>query len=370
MSFKKIIYAVIDKILQTRSMSFEKKKIKDKKRQKIVKKYLLTNDQKKQIDYFYLKNYGRKIPYDWHSEYAAFTGKFDYKFIPELLFIPKIERMYNNKAISEAFSDKTLLPILVNGLTYVSTPKIYASATNIFNYKYENQLCSLDILIEKVSNLGKCFIKPAKDTNSGVGCKILNLVNGVDLNTNRKIDEIIMTYNNNFLIEELIKNSPEIKRLHPDSLNTFRIITYMLENNINVAPISMRIGQGRNVVDNAHAGGIFINVNLVDDFGELDEFAFTEFMDKFSNHPTTNISFKGYKIPQLKKVVDAAKKLHEERLSNFGMLSFDFVIDELYNPVLIEINSIGQSCWFPQMASGKAFFGDNTDKILQLIKKR
>ena len=167
----------------------------------------------------------------------------------------------------------------------------------------------------------------------------------------------------------MIENCDEIKKLHPSSLNTFRIITYVLDSKVFVAPVSMRIGQGNNKVDNAHQGGIFINVNIDDNDGFLDEFAFTEFMNKYDKHPTTGILFKNYKIPFAKRMVDAARKMHEEKFSNLGLLSFDMTLDNNYFPVVIEINIIGQTCWFPQMASGKGLFGDNTDKILQMIRK-
>ena len=39
-------------------------------------------------------------------------------------------------------------------------------------------------------------------------------------------------------------------------------------------PLALRIGQGGSYLDNAHVGGMFIGVN---DLGELNEEAFTEF---------------------------------------------------------------------------------------------
>ena len=51
------------------------------------------------------------------------------------------------------------------------------------------------------------------------------------------------------------------------------------------------------------------------------------------------------------------------------MLSFDLTVDRNENAVLIKINSIGQTCWLPQEASGEALFGDDTAQILQMTKE-
>lgn len=346
----------------------EIRKIKDKRRQDIISTYPLTKEQKKQIDNFFLKNYGRKIPYDWHREFSAFTGKFDYKYIPELLFIPKIERYFNDTSASKAFGDKTLLPMILNGLDYVYTPRIIACQTSPLNLKFKNHLISFEELLANLSNLGKCFIKPAKDTNSGKGCQILNISNGIDSKTGKNIKDILLEYNQNFLIEELLENSEATKKLHPSSLNTFRIITYILDGKVFFAPSTMRIGIGNNEVDNAHAGGIFIHIEENGKDGILSKFAFTEFLQKYEKHPTTGIIFENYIIPNFSLVLEAAKRVHEERLSNFGMLSFDFILDRNNKPAIIEVNSIGQTCWFPQEASGKPFFGENTAEVLKRIK--
>lgn len=126
----KLIRQLIENELEKRAINYEFKKIKDKRRQEIIKGQTLSIEQKRQIDSFYKKNYGKKISYDWHREFTAFTGKFDYRYIPEFLFLPIIEKMFNDSSASSTTSDKTLLPIFTNNLDYVYTPKIIACQTN------------------------------------------------------------------------------------------------------------------------------------------------------------------------------------------------------------------------------------------------
>lgn len=367
--YTKLIRRLIENELEERAIRGEFKKIKDKRRQKIIKGQSMSIEQKRKIDSFYKENYGKKIPYDWHREFTAFTGKFDHRYIPEFLFLPIIEKMFNDRNASSTTSDKTLLPIFTNNLDYVYTPKIIACQTNELNLKFNNKLISFNELLKNIKNLGKCFIKPARDTNSGSGCKILNIIDGIDVISNKNISDIIKNYNNNFIIQELIENSESVKKLHPNSLNTFRVITYMLNNKINVAPVALRIGSNGSSVDNAHSGGMFIHVVDNGKDAVLDKYAFTEFKDVFERHPITSIQFQNYKIFNFEKIIIAAKRLHEERFPMLGMISFDLTLDRNENAVLIEINSIGQTCWFPQEASGEALFGDDTAQILQMTKE-
>ena len=46
----------------------------------------------------------------------SYTGNFDEKFFPEFLFIPNLERKWNDDRYKYALEDKNLLPILFSGL--------------------------------------------------------------------------------------------------------------------------------------------------------------------------------------------------------------------------------------------------------------
>lgn len=74
--------------------------------------------------------------------------------------------MFNDSSASSTTSDKTLLPIFTNNLDYVYTPKVIACQTNELNLKFSNKLISFNELLKHIKYLGKCFIKPARYTNS------------------------------------------------------------------------------------------------------------------------------------------------------------------------------------------------------------
>ena len=98
----------------------------------------------------------------------------------------------------------------------------------------------------------------------------------------------------------------------------------MTHDKIKVAPITMRIGQGGSVVDNAHAGGIFIGVS---EDGKLLKEAFTEYQKRYTIHPDTGVVFEGYQIPCVPQIRQVAIKLHEQ-VPMFQFVSWDFTVDK------------------------------------------
>ena len=56
-------------------------------------------------------------------------------------------------------------------------------------------------------------------------------------------------------------------------------------------------------------------------------------------------------------------------LPYLGILSWDLSLDTEGAVVLMEVNTTGQSAWFCQMVNGESLFGENTGKMLQLIRK-
>ena len=92
---RNISITIFDKVIIRHRRNTEKKKFKDKRRVSIYSKVVLSNDQKKDIDDFYIANYGKKIKHIWHRYYTAYTGSFDVEYFPELLAIPELERFMN-----------------------------------------------------------------------------------------------------------------------------------------------------------------------------------------------------------------------------------------------------------------------------------
>lgn len=342
----------------------EKKKINDKRRKKIYTKVELTSLQKKSIDDVYINNYGKKISNVWHRYFTAYTGKFDKNFFPEILYIPNFENyMNNNKNYCKVYEDKSILPLLASNIG-VKTPKAYVTCSYNLYRNCKNEKITKEEALDLLKNIGPCFAKPTIDSDSGRGCILLNLKNGIDKNSNSSLINIFEELGENFVVQEVIKCHSSLSKIYSKSVNTFRIMTYRWNDEILTTPSILRLGRNNNYLDNAHAGGIFIGI---DNDGLLNDVAFTEFNQKFYFHPDTKVKFIDYKIDLFPKVLNIAKKMHA-LMPQVGVINWDFTIDEVGDPILIESNILGGGIWLFQMAHGKGPFGDKTEEILRWVK--
>ena len=326
---------------------------------KIYKKKNLWKNIKldKKISHEIKKIYGTKDY--WHRYYQYFTGNFDINYIPEIIFSTKVEPILNKRSLTKALEDKSLLHTLYGDVENLYIPKTIIQKTYGIFYDIDGNPISSEIANKIVSNYLKkhnsAIIKPTIGTSSGQNVRILT-----------RNDNWNESYKDNYIIQELIQNQDDIKKLNPNSLNTMRVITYICNEKYYIAPIILRMGGGLSHLDNAHAGGIFISVN---DNGTLGKEAYSEYGNKYKKHPYTNIKFENYKIGGIDKVKQVAIECHK-RTPQLKMISWDLTINKDGMPTLIESNQYGQAVWMSQIAHGKSFFGDNTEGMLELLKKK
>lgn len=341
----------------------EIKKFQDPRRVKIYSSFELTKAQKKEIDDLYVNNYGEKIPYTWHKHFSAFTGKFDKYYFPELLFIPEFEYFMNKSAnnVHKTFEDKNIIPMFANFTDCKIPQTLFSSSLGVIQDANHN-IVSKGFIQKNLQ--GECFIKPSVDTCSGVGCQVLDVENGIDKLSGATLESILTEKGQNWVIQERLKCHKSISDVYANSVNTFRILTYIWKDEICNVPVIMRIGQGGGNLDNAHAGGMFIAIS---DEGVLHKTAFTEFNQSFKEHPDTKIKFEGYKIDLFPKVLEKAKQMHS-LIPQIGCISWDFTLTKDGEPCLIEMNTSGGSIWFFQMAHGCGPFGNKTPEILRWMK--
>ena len=326
----------------------------------IIRQVNLTKEQKREIDSLYLKNYGRKIPYYWHKEYYAASGRFDSLFFPEHLYMPVFERLLNSPKYFECIGDKCIsdmIAISSKGVCFPPTTYLKCSNGVIINEG--------GIVLDKneaVSSLkGKdFFIKPSKNTAQGNKCYIYK---STDFN-NDNITTVLDSFGKDFIVQKVVKNCEQLAILNPSSLNTIRVITYILDNRVYHCPLIIRMGRKGKIIDNACAGGIYIGVT---DDGYLLEEAHDHDYKRYSIHPDTGFVFKGHKIDGIDKVIAAAHTL-QAMIPYVGVINWDFTIDDDKKVILIEANTYYGSPWLSQIAHGKGAFGSNTIKILQMLK--
>ena len=100
----------------------------------------------------------------------------------------------------------------------------------------------------------------------------------------------------NALVEECIEGCTELQSFHPKSLNTLRVVTILHNGEHEVLHSFFRVGVGDSVVDNAHAGGLFAQVDI--ETGRLLTDGISTDGAKLLKHPDSQIEFKGFVIPK------------------------------------------------------------------------
>jgi glutathione synthase/RimK-type ligase-like ATP-grasp enzyme len=167
-------------------------------------------------------------------------------------------------------------------------------------------------------------IKPV-DESCGKGIEIVSIN---DNNVKKTYNNILKT--KRILVEEVAKQCKEVASLHPESINTLRMVTL----NQQLVACFIRIGTGKNVVDNFNHGGITAPVNI--DTGIIDYPAINKKSEIFERHPDTDVSVIWFQIPKwnkIKRFVTECSKVIPE----MGYVGWDVCVGE-DGPFLIEGN--------------------------------
>lgn len=335
---------------------------------KLYKSVSWTDEQKNEFSAHCKELYGKSISSRWHKLYQSINGCYDVNYVPEKILTTVIEPNANRYNYCRTLEDKNLLSSILG--SSVKTPECIVSNSNGIFYDGFNNIVPLEEAVKVANNCGYSVIKPTINTSSGKNVRFLNVVNGVDLNTNMHLKDLFDKYNQNFVLQKKLNQCKEVSDIHPHSLNTFRITTYVLNGEIYTVPAALRFGSNKSNLDNIHAGGFGIAVS---DEGVLGKYAYKlgrgDSKVKIEKHPNTGIVFDGYKIPKFNRVLEASKIAHS-KFVGIGIISWDIIIDQNYDPVIIEANLIGQGYWFPQVLHGKGPFGKNTKEFIHCYYRK
>lgn len=96
------------------------------------------------------------------------------------------------------------------------------------------------------------------------------------------------------VMEDCVKQHPDMARLNPSSVNTVRIATLLGEKAEGIVYAFLRIGNGK-VVDNVDCGGMAARVDL--DTGMLQTVAADKQGHVFDKHPQTGTPIIGFELP-------------------------------------------------------------------------
>ena len=149
------------------------------------------------------------------------------------------------------------------------------------------------------------------------------------------------------------------------SVNTIRIAIYRsVKNNKPIVINSIiRIGKEGSLVDNAHAGGLFVGV---DENGKLGSYCCNQFGEKITVFNDIDFTSQSLLIPDYQGVKAFAERV-ADAIPHHRLLALDIMLDENNHPILLEYNIRAFSVWLFQFTNG-AGFGRYTDEIIEYCK--
>ncbi len=299
----------------------------------------------------YWRRFGITPKKYWYDLYCNGQDKYDPRYIPDSLWYTKILPYFNNPFYKPAYSDKGTLDILYSDL---KRPRTIARKIATRYYDGDMNLVTREEAVRLCSEAGQFVIKGS--TNSGSGRDVKFYDCGQD-NDKENIEQLFDAFEDNFTTQVIVKQHPDMARLHPESLNTIRVQSFFFRNEVYILSAQLRIGGGDSRVDNVSAGGYACNLDAT---GKLSSKAVnrkSEWIDTLPN----GIAFKDVTVPSIDKLFQVIKTKHS-KLPYFGLVGWDFAIDDVGDPVFIEINIQQEQ---NQIGSKRPTFGDLTDEVLQ-----
>lgn len=277
------------------------------------------------VDVNYLR---RDMIYSLHRYGINYFEYFVYKFYDKSAFgRSKINNLRIQYGYCELVNDPSIRDLFDNkAKTYIALKQFYKR--ELLLVESLEDLCSFKHFVLNHSDF---IYKPLKGVH-GFGIKIIHNFseNHFDF-ISRAIAE------GPFVIEELIDQAPEMATFHPESVNTMRIATFKIENEVIIYGAGIRMGTGNSIVDNAGSGGLFCRVNP--DFGFIETNAIDYFGNEYVFHPDSKVRFVGFDIPKWDELMDIAKRAALV-VNGATLIAWDFAFSK-NGWCLLEANDVG-----------------------------
>lgn len=297
---------------------------------------------KPNLKYVSLYNYGK--------------DKFDVRYIPDDVYYTKIDPYFNDGLSCSSLDDKNFYNLYFPD---IRQPQTIARKNNNVYLDNEYNIINEEDVVRKCVEQKKVVVKQSTLSDGGKNIVFWTVADGED--------KLRLTIQNsrNFVIQEVITQHHSIGKVHPHSLNSIRILTLTLDNDVRVLSTIVRMGANGANVDNGHSGGIFCGV---DNNGRFKNVAYTYMSgQRFDEvHPTTQVKFSDCYIPNYDACLEYVKKLAPRLCRVSRLTSWDLTVDENEKPVLIEVNLAYGGLFFHQIANGPVF-GDITKQIIDTV---
>lgn len=265
----------------------------------------------------------------------------------------ELRQCFNPKDQLYSLENKALCDIYFPDLKF---PKPLVRRLNGDFYDQRMNYLTKDEAIKILQDKKIFVIKPAIGTEQGEGVLKVNFTTKDDLN------EIFDSTGNNFIVQELVSQALEIKRLNPSSLNCFRVTTMYFNGRFGYST-ALKVGKEGSFRDNWNSA-YWVNVKTD---GTLGKTAYDYNLNPISK-TDNGISFDGVCMPKYQEMIAHLEKMHKKLFPNCGVIGWDVTIDENYEICIIETNLWDPGTNIEQYVCGD-FFKPFRDDMLNFLTK-
>ena len=146
------------------------------------------------------------------------------------------------------------------------------------------------------------FIYKPLEEHSGHGVEIFK---SMEINPPKFFREKLAC--GSFVVEELIEQGKEVACMHPQSVNSCRVLTFTDGQTVRVIGTTWRVGSGDAIKDNAGAGGMYAFVNPQTGIVETDAINYCG--KTFKQHPDTGVRFEGFQMPKWDEAMKTIRQM-------------------------------------------------------------
>lgn len=325
-----------------------------KYRRKVVKRNgesVISRSVKKNIKEYARDRFGKAAYWPYLALYTEIRGQFIKGWIPydyfRYIILPRINpppdtAIGNNKTFDHIlFGDFSIKPLFVH------------ISGNFYNSDFE---------IVPISEVKKFFI----DYNDAIVVKEDKGTHGKQVRFIHSSEFVPegLSKSINYVIQPYIKQYKVLDNLYPDSVNTFRVTTY-IENDgsVTVKFISLRFGVDGSKIDNVSSGGHAISFDL---FGKPAKMAHgSKGFVNGDKHKNTGYLYSNLKFPMFNEILSKCMSAHN-KYPYTRLIGWDVCITKSGEPKLIEWNAENPAFLDPEAVFGP-FWADD-EEIVSLSK--
>jgi hypothetical protein len=279
---------------------------------------------KKKIKEYCRETFGKPDYWPYIALYTEIRGEFIPGWMPEDFYWLRQLPQWNPYPQNQLCNLKTFDHKLFSDFSL--TPLFLRISGYFFNSEF--QVVSLIELMNFFKNYDNDIVVKEE---FGRGGKEVTIMKAVDFDPDK------LRSGKNYVIQPFVEQFELLNRLNPNSVNTFRVNTFLEENGIiSVKFVFLRFGTNESKVDNLASGG---NLLFFDLDGKPSRFAYDKLGSEIGEkHEHTGFDFSKLIIPGYKVMLEKCREAHR-KFPYVRLIGWDVCFDKDGNPILLEWNA-------------------------------